>query len=118
MPPLLKHAAKTVQRLFNTSTASLHMLPDFIIIGAQRPGTTSLHNQLRQHPCAAPVWIKEIQFFDLNFRRGHHWYRAHFPSHLYQYYLGKSCDRCNRLAREADRAAPESCKPGVLALPV
>jgi hypothetical protein len=55
------------------------MLPDFLIIGAQRGGTTSLHRYLCAHPGVLPATKKEIRFFDLNFARGLDWYRAHFP---------------------------------------
>jgi hypothetical protein len=41
--------------------------PDFIIIGAQKGGTTSLYNYLIQHPQIAPAAQKEIHYFDLNF---------------------------------------------------
>jgi hypothetical protein len=55
------------------------MLPDFIIIGAARSGTTSLYNYLVQHPQILPAFKKEIHFFDYKFSRGLRWYRLHFP---------------------------------------
>ncbi|UCG37660.1 MAG: sulfotransferase domain-containing protein [Candidatus Bathyarchaeota archaeon] len=61
-------------------------MPDFIIIGAQRCGTTSLYNYLIQHPWIAPASNKEVHFFDYNFGKGLAWYRAHFPSFLHKYY--------------------------------
>jgi hypothetical protein len=55
-------------------------LPDFIIIGAQKGGTTFLYNLLRRHPQFKPAVKKEIHFFDTpRFRRGLDWYRSHFP---------------------------------------
>jgi hypothetical protein len=61
-------------------------LPDFIIIGAQKCGTTSLYHFLAQHPQLTPSYVKEVHFFDGgpdpridNFRKGPAWYRAHFP---------------------------------------
>ncbi|MHA1222222.1 MAG: sulfotransferase domain-containing protein [Candidatus Heimdallarchaeaceae archaeon] len=59
-------------------TSKKRMLPDFIIIGAQREGTTSLYNYLIEHPSVLPAYKKEIHFFDLNFDKGIDWYRAHF----------------------------------------
>ncbi len=53
-------------------------LPDFLIIGAQKAGTTSLHAYLSQHPDVTPPVTKEIHFFDKEFQRGSDWYRAHF----------------------------------------
>lgn len=55
--------------------------PDFLIIGAQKAGTTSCFEYLIQHPGVAPPLKKEIHFFDVpeRFRRGAGWYRAFFP---------------------------------------
>jgi len=60
-------------------------MPDFIVIGGQRCGTTSLYNHLIAHPCIAGAFAKEVHFFDLNFKRGTAWYRTHFPSLVYRY---------------------------------
>ena len=53
--------------------------PNFLIIGAQRCGTTSLYNYLIQHPQIVPSSKKEVHFFDLNFHLGQSWYEKHFP---------------------------------------
>ncbi len=53
-------------------------LPDAVILGAQKCGTTSLHGYLVQHPGVIPPLRKEVHYFDLNFDRGEAWYRAHF----------------------------------------
>jgi sulfotransferase family protein len=62
------------------------VLPDFIIIGAQKSGTSSIFFYLSQHPELAPSCKKEVHFFDGglisrtdNFAKGEPWYRAHFP---------------------------------------
>ncbi len=55
------------------------MKPDFIIIGVQKGGTTSLYHYLVQHPQIAPALDKEVHFFDLEFERGWDWYDARFP---------------------------------------
>lgn len=56
-----------------------HALPAFLIIGAQKAGTTSLASYLAAHPSVvSPKW-KEVHFFDLNYTRGVEWYRSHFP---------------------------------------
>lgn len=56
------------------------MLPDFLIIGAQKGGTTFLYNVLRRHPHVKAAVKKEIHFFDtFRFRRGVDWYRTQFP---------------------------------------
>jgi hypothetical protein len=59
------------------------MLPDFLILGAQRCGTTSLYKYLVQHPqVAAPPLGKGAHFFDTSYEKGERWYRGHFPTRL------------------------------------
>ncbi|MDH3921614.1 MAG: sulfotransferase domain-containing protein [Desulfobulbaceae bacterium] len=71
---------------YRQATWSRRSLPDFIIIGAQKSGTTSLNYYLGQHPRLYRSCKKEIHYFDGgrrpvidNFARGPEWYRAHFP---------------------------------------
>lgn len=56
------------------------MLPDFIVIGAMKAGTTSLFGYLRTHPQVFLPWRKEIHFFshDDNWEKGVHWYEDQF----------------------------------------
>ncbi|GGM09530.1 MULTISPECIES: sulfotransferase family protein [Micromonospora] len=54
-------------------------LPDFLIIGGQRCGTTSLHHYLAAHPDVRAATGKELQYFSVHHGRGERWYRAHFP---------------------------------------
>ncbi|OGL47144.1 MAG: hypothetical protein A2W05_03565 [Candidatus Schekmanbacteria bacterium RBG_16_38_10] len=70
-------------------TNPVRLLPDFIIIGAQKCGTTTLYNNLIKHPYVIPALRKEIHFFDLYYEKGVTWYQAHFPSHLYKSYFLK-----------------------------
>ena len=61
-------------------TASRRPLPDYLIIGAQRSGTTSLYNYLLAHPQVMPaVPSKGVHYYDSNYARGLRWYRSHFP---------------------------------------
>ena len=60
-------------------TAGRRQWPDFIIIGAQRAGTTSLTKWLYSHPQVEPARTREVHFFDLNYDRGLRWYRSNFP---------------------------------------
>src|SRR5436190_13194335 len=69
---------KTVQ--VRAAIGKPRALPDFIIIGAQRSGSTSLYNYLAAHPSVSPTLHKEIHFFDEYFNRGIEWYKAHFDS--------------------------------------
>jgi len=55
------------------------MLPDFLIIGAQKCGTTSLYNYLLQHAHVGPAFEKEVRYFNNHYENGVNWYKAHFP---------------------------------------
>jgi hypothetical protein len=61
------------------TAAAMEGGPDFVIVGAQRAGTTSLYNYLVQHPRILPARRKEVHFFDLNAFRGRPWYARFFP---------------------------------------
>ncbi len=54
-------------------------LPDFLLIGAQKAGTTSLFNYMSEHPQIDPPMRKEVHYFDVRYERSERWYRAHFP---------------------------------------
>lgn len=72
--------ARPLNKLLYTATGDLHVLPDFIIIGASRSGTTSLYEYLNQHPSIIRGVGKEIHYFDKNFDRGIKWYKSFFPT--------------------------------------
>ena len=61
-------------------TGPLRVLPDFIIIGSMKCGTTSLYYDICEHPCTSPAAYDEIGFFDSNFHLGLNWYRSMFPT--------------------------------------
>lgn len=74
--PTVQSAAALVGR----ATSSLRMLPGLLICGAQRCGTTSMYQALRQHPAVLrPVTRKGVHYFDVAYPRGIEWYRGHFP---------------------------------------
>ena len=58
-------------------------LPNFLIIGAGKSGTTSLWNYLDQHPQIGMLAIKEPSFFSMDevHDRGLAWYRRLFAGH-------------------------------------
>jgi Sulfotransferase domain len=66
--------AHTARRL----DAGRRKLPDFLIVGAQKAGTTSLHAYLCEHDLVSAPSTKEVHFFDHAYARGLGWYRAHF----------------------------------------
>ena len=57
-------------------------LPSFLIIGAMKAGTTSLHNYLSMHPEIFMSKNKELNFFNtsLNWSKGVEWYSEQFDA--------------------------------------
>ncbi|MBO8175040.1 MAG: sulfotransferase domain-containing protein [Thermococcus sp.] len=54
------------------------MLPNFLICGTQKGGTTALYHYLKEHPQVfMPKW-KELHFFDQKLDRGLEWYEKQF----------------------------------------
>lgn len=56
--------------------------PDFVIIGTQRGGTTSLHAYLGAHPQVQTPATKELHFITDRYERGLDWYLGQFPAEL------------------------------------
>lgn len=69
-----------LKRNISGITASLRVLPNFIIIGSMKSGTTSLYYNICQHPCVLKAAYDEIGFFDSNYHLGLNWYRSMFPT--------------------------------------
>jgi hypothetical protein len=55
-------------------------LPNFLCVGAQKAGTTTLHEVLKQHPDIFLPQIKEPHFFDEHYAKGVSWYEKTFFS--------------------------------------
>ena len=61
------------------SSANQRCLPDFLVIGAMKCGSTSIYDSVKLHPQIIPGYKKAAHYFDLNYPKGEAWYRAHFP---------------------------------------
>jgi hypothetical protein len=59
-------------------SADSRALPDFVIVGAQRAGTTSLYSWLCAQPSVKSALRKEVHYFDVNYDKGERWYKAHY----------------------------------------
>jgi hypothetical protein len=55
-------------------------LPDLLIVGAPRSGTTTISHWLRAHPQVAFSAKKELEFFDRHHDRGLDWYLDQLPA--------------------------------------
>jgi len=83
IPAPARVVARNVVWAYGRATSPARPLPDFLIVGAQKAGTTALYAYLREHPAiAGPPW-KEVSFFDRHYARGVGWYRGNFPNRLY-----------------------------------
>ena len=72
-------ARRGVQKL-RQLTGQSGRLPDFLLLGAQKAGTTTLYDLIMRHPGTAPARTKEISYFDRFHHWGADWYRSNFPS--------------------------------------
>jgi hypothetical protein len=56
-------------------------LPDWLIVGTPKSGTTTLAAWLREHPQVCLATVKEVDYFDRWWERGPQWYADQFPRH-------------------------------------
>ncbi len=80
--------AKHWLRRYAIATSRFRRLPDFMILGTKRGGTTTLYRSLLRHPWVVPLVpaaqrIKGVHYFDRNYARGDEWYRSHFPTTIH-----------------------------------
>jgi hypothetical protein len=62
-------------------------MPDYLIVGSMRSGTSALYEYLVRHPHVARSTSEEIHYFTLNYHRGLKWYRGHFPTRFRRGYV-------------------------------
>ena len=88
-------------------------LPNLIIGGAQKSGTTSLHNELASHSKIFMSTPKELEFFhdDTNFERGLNWYSQFFRNADGKTILGESCPEYLYFKKVPGRIV--RCLPGI-----
>lgn len=74
-------ALATANHYYRLFTSPWRKLPDFIIVGAQKAGTSSLFYYLSQHPELRVATQKEIHYYNYYRLRGKNlnWYRSFFP---------------------------------------
>lgn len=82
---------KSVAQLPFQVTAPFRRLPDFLLIGAQKSGTTSLFHYLMEHPEVAvnPRRRKEMYFFNKDYEKGMSFYRRYFPLNYVEGLVGE-----------------------------
>ena len=75
----MRQEAGRAHWIFRRATSRLRLRPTFLVLGAQKSGTTSLHRYLAEHPAVLRASPKEVRYFSRVYDRGDGWYRAQFP---------------------------------------
>lgn len=71
-----------IKRGYFGITSPFRTIPNFIVIGVKRCGTTTLYEQLSEHPCIEKSSHDNLGFFNNNFELGINWYKSHFVTNL------------------------------------
>ena len=70
VPHPVKTAGRAVSVRVGSATAGARQLPSFVLVGAQRAGTTSLFRALMSHPLVYSAnYHKGVNYFDVNYDR-------------------------------------------------
>jgi len=85
--PLARSVLRTSSQTYRRLTSDMRVMPDFLIIGGQRCGTSSLYYYLTEQHGIISAATKEVHFFDDFYARGLDWYRAQFPANAYKRYI-------------------------------
>jgi hypothetical protein len=96
-------------------------LPNFVIIGAQKSGTTSLYAYLRAHPDVFLAPGKEIHYFDSHLDEGLDWYKAKFAGATTERTIGEATPNYMYFGEGLNRMAeviPEARLVAILRNPV
>ena len=95
--PKLNPYRFSFKSFFRNSTSTFRVLPDFIIIGSGRAGTTALYTYLIQHPSIFSAStennesVGDLHFFEYMISDKISWYKSHFPTKFTKnYYKFKS----------------------------
>jgi hypothetical protein len=95
VPGAVRYLGRGAMRALGVVTAPARPLPDFLIIGAKRGGTTSMFHHLIAHPQVLGLFPsarrlpmraerKGVHQFDARADTGAWWYRSNFPSAPYR----------------------------------
>ena len=76
----LQSTVNSINKGYSSILGPLHTLPDFLIIGSAKCGTSSLYEYLIKHPNIESAIGKEINYFDMQYEKGINWYKTYFPS--------------------------------------
>lgn len=88
---IVRSTGRRIVRIAAMATADCRTLPEVVIIGVKRGGTTSLFRDLERHPAMMPLVpsarrlplrenMKGVHYFDGDLHRSMRWYRSHFAA--------------------------------------
>lgn len=80
VPQRYKNSAKRVAAFVNRLMPAERASPDFLIVGAQKAGTSSLFKYLIRSGSYIRPLLKDIYFFDNNYHKGRDWYLSFYPT--------------------------------------
>jgi hypothetical protein len=88
-PRWVRDAAIVATRGYGRATSRSRTVPDFLVIGTKRGGTTSLFNYQMMHPGVLglfprPRLQKSTDYFFKGFGRGEQWYRSNFHTQAFR----------------------------------
>jgi hypothetical protein len=79
-PQVVQRTGRRAGVALGRASSRLRVAPSFLVVGAQRAGTTSLFRALMAHPhVLRPLMHKGVNYFDVNYHRDWSWYLGHFP---------------------------------------
>jgi hypothetical protein len=88
-----KHIYRLWMILWRLPTRRWRTLPDVLLIGVSKAGTSTISASLARHPHFHPPLYKEPHYFDLHPHKDLGWYRAHFPLQIRRWL---ACDGLGR----------------------
>jgi hypothetical protein len=91
LPAPVRRVGKAAVRAYARATSRWRPLPEYLLIGAKRSGTTSMSRYLLEHPAVLPLFpsadrfpmaddVKGVHFFDAAPPRSVAWYRSWFAA--------------------------------------
>jgi len=79
LPLSTRQRIKSYWEPARVATGWVRSIPDYLIIGAQKAGTTTLAQVISEHPEISQMWRKEVHYFTQHYTKGRRWYCSNFP---------------------------------------
>ena len=80
LPESMRRNVRKAYLRFKYKGCDNGVLPDFLVIGQMKCGTSSLYYYLTKHPQVLEAVEKEVNYFNFNYELGTDFYRKNFPT--------------------------------------